>query len=201
MAKHRKTTPTEDLSPIASRLPWWASVLIAAGAWFIFHSIAISQPAPISNPHAFSSLVTGQVFRAFAQLEQCLLPPFFLMGASASVVGRTRRRCWRGVANAAQLGKALDGISWQQFEWLVGEIFLVRWVAKRGINSRGCVLGYSIYTGCDGGCLAADGQELPVSLFRIHPIQLLDFYIAGMIGRNAEVKRIRLAVGAADLTR
>ncbi|PAU60592.1 hypothetical protein [Pseudomonas indica] len=76
MAKHRKTTPTEDLSPIASRLPWWLSVLIAAGIWFIFHSIAISQPAPISNPHEFSSLVTGQVFRTFAQLGQFLLPPF-----------------------------------------------------------------------------------------------------------------------------
>lgn len=137
MTKHHKTTPAEDLSPIASRLPWWASVLIAAGAWFIFHSIATSQPAPISNPHEFSSLVTGQVFRTFAELGQCLLPPFFLMGASTSVVGRTRRRCWRGMANAAQPGKALDGIGWQQFEWLVGEIFLVRRVAKRGINSRG----------------------------------------------------------------
>ena len=114
MTKHRKTTPAEDLSPIASRLPWWGSVLIAAGAWFIFHSIAISQPAPISNPHAFSSLVTGQVFRAFAQPGQFLLPPFFLMGASTSVAGRTRRRCWRGMANAAQPGKALDGIGWQQ---------------------------------------------------------------------------------------
>ena len=34
---------------------------------------------------------------------------------------------------------------------------------------------------------------------RIRPIQILDFYTEVMIGRNAEIKRIRLVVGAADL--
>ena len=109
MAKHRKTTPA-DLSPIASRSPWWVSVLIAAGAWFIFHAIATSQPAPISNPHGFSSLVTGQVFRAFAQLGQFLLLPFFLIAASTSVVSHARRRrAWLMPPNLARLWMASVG--------------------------------------------------------------------------------------------
>ncbi|WP_443192477.1 hypothetical protein [Pseudomonas indica] len=103
MMRRRSTTPTEDLFLLASRLPWWVSVLIAAAAWFALQPIANSQPAAIADLHEFSSLVSGQVFCAFAQLGQLLLPPIFLVGSFASVIGRARG------ANTIQLGTTLGG--------------------------------------------------------------------------------------------
>ncbi|PAU63337.1 hypothetical protein [Pseudomonas indica] len=87
MMRRRSTTPTEDLSHLASRLPWWASVLIAAAVWFAVQAIANSQSAAITNSHEFSLLVSGQAFCDFAQFGQLLLPPIFLIGAVALVIG------------------------------------------------------------------------------------------------------------------
>lgn len=79
--RRRSTTPTEDLFHLASRLPWWVSMLIAAAAWFALQPIANSQLAAITDLHEFSPLVSGQVFCAFAQLGQLLLPSILLIGS------------------------------------------------------------------------------------------------------------------------
>ncbi|WP_084338434.1 hypothetical protein [Pseudomonas indica] len=81
MMRRRSTTPTENFFHLASRLPWWASMLIAAAAWFALQPITNSQPAAITDLHEFSSLVSGQVFCAFAQLGQLLLPSILLIGS------------------------------------------------------------------------------------------------------------------------
>ena len=161
--RRRSTTPAEDLFHIASRLPWWGSVLNAAGAWFAFQPIANSQPVAITDLHEFSSLVSGQAFCAFGQLWQFLLSPIFLIGAVISVIDRIRRRrLQEDVANVTQPGKALDGICWQQFERLAGEFFLMRRVAKRGINGM-CIGESSINPGCKERYLAANGQKQPAA--------------------------------------
>ncbi len=40
MARRRRTSLIEDLIEVASRLPWWVSLLIALGSWLILYPIA-----------------------------------------------------------------------------------------------------------------------------------------------------------------
>lgn len=102
--RRRSTTPAEDLFHTASRLPWWGSVLIAAGAWLALQPHHQQPTGRNPNPHVFSSLVTGQAFCAFGKLGQ-FLPPIFLIGAVVSVIGCIRRRrLQEDVANTAQPG-------------------------------------------------------------------------------------------------
>jgi len=122
---HRKST-LDDLVTIASRLPWWLNLLLALGSWLYLHSIAIARPAALSiaNPKQISAHLPEQLLHAFALFGQYLLPGIFIFSAVISVIDRTRnKKILHDVANASQPGQTLDGISWQRFEKLVGEVF------------------------------------------------------------------------------
>lgn len=124
MARRRKTSAFEDLISIASRLPWWVSLLVALGAWMILHPIAISQPEAPKDLQQMGQVVAGQMGRTMAMFAQYLLPAAFVMGAIGSVLGRAKRKKLAAdVANATESGRTVEGISWREFEQLVGETF------------------------------------------------------------------------------
>lgn len=124
MARRSKTSPFEDLVFIASRLPWWVSLLLAVLSGVILHRYAISPPPVVKDPTQFADALTGQAFRSIALFAQYLIPAAFTFGAIGSVFGRMRRRkLHESVAMATQPGKTLNGISWQEFELVVGEAF------------------------------------------------------------------------------
>lgn len=124
MARRTKTSPFEDLIFIASRLPWWLSLLIALVAWLYFHSVAISPPPTVTDPKQFGEMMIGQAWRSFAMFLQYIVPVAFIFGAIGSVFARAKRRkLLDDVASATRPGKTVEGINWQQFEQLVGEAF------------------------------------------------------------------------------
>lgn len=125
MARRRKTSAFDDLIHIASRLPWWLSLLIAFVAWFLLHSYAISPPPVVTaDPKQLGQLMAGSAFRGIAMLLQYLVPAAFVLGAIGSVIARAKRRkLIVDVASATKPGKTIEGISWQQFEQLTGEAF------------------------------------------------------------------------------
>ncbi|WP_397451814.1 restriction endonuclease [Pseudomonas sp. NA-150] len=116
----KKSSLFDDLFLIASKLPWWVSVLIAVVSALYLHSVA-TAPAPVyTDLHQLSSMVFSTAARTFATFGQYLLPLVFLGGAVASVLGRRKRR---NLLAAMTLpgGKTIENITWQQFELLVGE--------------------------------------------------------------------------------
>ncbi|WP_443691666.1 restriction endonuclease [Pseudomonas sp.] len=116
----KKTSPFEDLFYIASKLPWWVSAMIAIASGVYLHSIAIAQTPIYSGMQHLDSMIFNTAFKTFATFGQYLVPLIFLGGAAASVFGRRKRR--RLLAAVAMPGgKTLEGITWQQFELLVGE--------------------------------------------------------------------------------
>lgn len=124
MARRRRTSLIEDLIEIASRLPWWVSLLIAFGSWLILHPIANSQPEVPKDLHQMGQSVVGQLIRTFAFFGQFVLPAVFVIGAIGSVLARAeRKRLHANVANAKESGQTIEGISWREFEQLVGETF------------------------------------------------------------------------------
>ena len=124
MARRRKTSPFEDLISLAALLPWWASLLIALVSWFFLHGVATSTPPAMTHPNQFSEAMTGTVLRSLAMVGQYLIPLAFVFGAIGSIAGRAKRKkLIKDVAAATQPGKTVDGISWREFEQLVGEAF------------------------------------------------------------------------------
>lgn len=140
MARRRNASAFEDLIHIASRLPWWLSLIFAFIAWFWLHSYAISpSPAVASADHKqFGQQMTGVLFRNVATGLQYLLPGGLVLGAIISVIGRAKRRTLiTDVARATKPGKTIEGISWQQFEQLTGEAFRLQGFSVSEIGGNG----------------------------------------------------------------
>lgn len=122
------TSPAEVVIDLIARLPWWAGVLIAFVSYAVLHRYAFQPVGGGGTANAVAPLVPGQMgdfvagamWRAVAGVAQYLLPFFCLVGAAISAYRRRQRKTL--LANA-QAGDTLDGISWQEFEMLVGEAF------------------------------------------------------------------------------
>lgn len=123
MARRRKSSPLEDLIDLLALLPWWAALALAVVSYFILHALA--QPAAVTGtqPGQIAAAATQAIWKGFAYAGQFVVPGACLIATIMSAVGRRQRRAL--VSGVAQ-GKArdvLDGMSWQQFEMLVGEAF------------------------------------------------------------------------------
>lgn len=155
MARRKKQSPFEDLIDIAAMLPWWAGLLVALIAYFVLHHYASAVVAPVTSDAQLSNVVTGQLGKTLAMIGQYLVPLAFIIGAGMSALGRHKRA---GLFTDVQQGSSpavLNGMSWQEFEMLVGEAF------RRG--------GYAVSEtgggGADGGVdlvLRKDGEKFLV---------------------------------------
>jgi len=123
LAKRRKSSPLEDFLEVVALLPWWAGVLLAVAGYVILHRLA--QPVPVSTlqPGAMATAAVRSVGASLAGYAQYGVPVLCLVGAGMSAWRRRIRRTL--VSNVAQAkgADALDGMSWREFELLVGEAF------------------------------------------------------------------------------
>lgn len=121
MARKRKSGLAEDFMDLVALMPWWAGVLLAVVSYLFFHSLAGRQVAPSGNPADMGSMVSKGLVFGFANLLQFAVPALCLFGAVGSVIRRRRRRELLGRAATGHTASVVDGMSWQQFEILVGE--------------------------------------------------------------------------------
>jgi restriction system protein len=94
---------------------------IAAYVWL--HSVATSEVTAVAQPGKMGELVTQTLFKTLASFGQYLLPFAFLVGAAMSAYGRYKRQALHAQVAASPDRGALNTMSWQQFEALVGEAF------------------------------------------------------------------------------
>lgn len=110
----KKTSPAEDLMDLVAMLPWWVGVALALISYVILH--ALSAQRPTGN-------IQNLVIAAMAGIGQWFVPILCLFGALGSYLGRRRREnLVNGVAQSNG-PEALNGMTWGQFELLVGEAF------------------------------------------------------------------------------
>jgi len=136
----KKTSLFKDLFYIVSKLPWWISTMIAIASGVYLHSVAIASHPVYSDMQHLESMLFNTVFKTVATFGQYLVPLIFLGGAAASVLGRRKRRQLLA-AVAMPGGKTIEGITWQQFEQLVGE----------ALRQRGFSIQETGGSGPDGG--------------------------------------------------
>ena len=69
-------------------------------------------------------VLAGQLWRTFALFGQYLIPFCCVLGAIGSIAARHKRKqLFDTFKTATQPARTIDGLSWQQFEHLIGEAF------------------------------------------------------------------------------
>ncbi|MGE0098430.1 MAG: restriction endonuclease [Hydrogenophaga sp.] len=123
MARRKKTSTADELLELVAMLPWWAGVLLALVSYFVLHSIA-SQPvvAPTQSGQ-MGGMVTQSIWKALATVGQYFVPFICLLGAVTSAWRRRERKNLVADVAGSKATDALDGMSWREFEMLVGEGF------------------------------------------------------------------------------
>lgn len=119
----RKQSPLEDVVDIISKFPWWVGMLLAIIFYFVLHAYAVQKIAVASDPHDFGQTINKTVLHSMALFGQYILPLVFLLGGGLSAFNQfSRKKLHQNVAESSSKN-ALNGMSWQQFETLVGEHF------------------------------------------------------------------------------
>ncbi len=115
----KKTSAVEDLLDLGAMLPWWVGVALAVISYLVLHGLTGFAAASVTRPGQVIGLMVGSL----AIMGQYLVPPIFLLGAAISAWKRSKRT--ELVSNVAQAkgANALEGMSWREFEMLVGEAF------------------------------------------------------------------------------
>lgn len=155
MPRKRKPDAAEGLMDLVALLPWWAGVLLALVAYWLLHGYAV-RPIPVPQPgQPVAHLATAAMWQGLATAGQYIIPFICLAGAIVSAVRRHQRKALFETTSASPTADALQGMTWQQFELLVGEGFRRRGYA---VQERGGA-------GPDGGvdlALTKGGETLLV---------------------------------------
>ena len=122
MGRRRKTSALDDLVEIVSLMPWWAGVGLALATYLVFHSLAKFPTAPV-DPSKMGDHIQKVLVAGWSLWLQYLVPFICLLGAGISFFKRRKRTMLVETVAAAPDVTALNGISWPEFELLVGEAF------------------------------------------------------------------------------
>lgn len=122
--KNRNAGLADVILEGVSRLPWWAGVLLALVAYLALHAVAVRPIAAQAVPGQMGTMAVGMMWRSLAGIGQYLLPALCLIAALVSFV--RQRRSGELVETAIQTDnatQALNSLTWQEFERLVGEAY------------------------------------------------------------------------------
>ena len=126
MARKKKTSPLEDMMDLVALLPWWGGVAIAIVGYVVLHRMAAPVKVGAVQPGQVSQLMTASIITGLATVGQYLVPLVGLAGAAMSVVRRKQRAALISSVTQSQSANALDGMSWREFEMLVGEAYALQ---------------------------------------------------------------------------
>ncbi|MGR9074457.1 MAG: restriction endonuclease [Gammaproteobacteria bacterium] len=119
----RRQSAIEDLIEITSRLPWWVGITLAVVSYFYLHSLAMTEAPAAAELGKVGDMVKGQFVKTLATIGQYILPLAFTLGAIGSIFGRLKRRSLFSSSDKPNGKSVIGGMSWQEFEMLVGEAY------------------------------------------------------------------------------
>ncbi|MBS0339366.1 MAG: restriction endonuclease [Proteobacteria bacterium] len=123
MARKRRSSPLEDFLELVAMMPWWAGAVLALVAYALLHHLA--QPVQVSGlkPGDMATVAVRSIGPMLAGYAQYIVPVLCLVGAGMSAWRRQTRQALVNNVAQAKGADALDGMSWREFEVLVGEAF------------------------------------------------------------------------------
>ena len=126
MARRKKTRPLEDVLDLLAMLPWWVCLVLAAVSYFVLHRLA--TPIQASDIQGQGGAMAGAIMQkavihGLATAGQYIVPILCLGAAALSAWRRKQRQTLVSDVAQARNADALDGMSWGEFELLVGESY------------------------------------------------------------------------------
>lgn len=119
----KKSGGLEDLVAIMAKFPWWVGVVLGVISYFVLHHFATSEAnAPITLAHAGDAAVTTLI-KTLAMFGQYIIALACFIGAGISFYQQHKRQALITNVTASTSATALNDMSWQEFEILVGEAF------------------------------------------------------------------------------
>lgn len=140
MARKRNPGLAGDILALGAALPWWVSLPLAAIVYGVLHQVATQPALPATAAGQVGAAVATQFLLQLARIGQYVFPIFLALGALVSLMRRQRTKAVFRQHARQPAGAALDGLSWAEFERLVGEAFRQRGYAVAETRS-----------GADGG--------------------------------------------------
>ena len=122
----KKKSDAEAVIDLFALMPWWACVALAAVAYVALYALASKAPATVDPAQALNQmdkLLVGAALRGLATFGQYVVPVLLLAAAAVSAVRRYRRGKLLEEAVRSQDAAAVDGMTWHEFELLIGEAF------------------------------------------------------------------------------
>ncbi len=126
MARRKKSNPLEDVLDLLAMLPWWVCLVLAAVSYFLLHRLAV--PIQASDIQGQGGAIAGAmmqkaVIHGLATAGQYIVPLLCIAAAALSAWRRKQRQALVSDVAQARNADALDGMSWREFELLVGEAY------------------------------------------------------------------------------
>lgn len=130
----KKSSTVDDFVEIVASLPWWVGVGLALFFYVLLHALARPHIAAPTNTGQISAFATRTLFASLAAIGQYFVPFLCLLGSLVSFMRRRQREDLVQRTASARGADALNGMSWQEFELLVGEAFRLQGyqVVERG---------------------------------------------------------------------
>lgn len=119
----KKSSPAEDLLGVVALMPWWVGVALALVSYVVLHRMALPAAPAAVQPGQMAGFAVHAMVSALANIGQYLLPLICLAGAAVSAWKRRQRQLLVADVANAKGADSLDGMSWHEFEILVGEAF------------------------------------------------------------------------------
>ena len=123
MARRKKTNAAEDLMDLVAMLPWWVGIALALLSYLLLHGVATQSIVAAAQAGQMGAMLTQTLWKTLASFGQYILPLICLGGAGMSAWRRKERMSLVTDVAKSSANDALDGMSWRQFEMLVGEGF------------------------------------------------------------------------------
>jgi restriction system protein len=137
MSRKRKSSPAEDLLDLVSMLPWWGGVALAIASYYVLHVLAAPVPTTPAQPGQIGQLVTKMLWQSLAHYGQFILPMLCVASAAISAFKRQQRRDLVASVVAGTAVNVLEGMTWREFEMLVGEAFRLQGYHVIGTGGSG----------------------------------------------------------------
>lgn len=119
----RKQSILEDLIEIISYLPWWVGALLAPISYFLLHVYTLKEIPRADSMQDLNSVVIPGMLHGFALIGQYLVPAVCIFGAAISSYNQFVRRKLHAKVSQSPGKDVLNGMSWREFEMLVGEAY------------------------------------------------------------------------------
>lgn len=123
MARRKKQSAADVLIELISRLPWWGGVAFAIVSYLVLHRWAIPPDPSSLQPNRVGTFALSAIAFNLARILQYLVPVLCLIAAVISFFKQRQRRNLLSTATASASLDVVAGMSWREFELLVGEGF------------------------------------------------------------------------------